>query len=293
MDINRKMIIQEKISSMDDIGFTMNKPGFRTQIIAGYDAYKDKNGITQFGEVVFEENNSIVLGGSLYILEKLFNVESGLSVAYINDIMGIATTGTHITEIYPKDNCICLFGVGIGGAGESLSDVYDVKYYERELVNMVPFRQTADELTSIDQEKYWFKKPVTINGVNKTAYYLKSFEAKPEIHVLWRDGVNDEDGSEVPNNVHNTPTTNTTPIDTFIEILLKISRNDIREYFADLGSTEVARINSIGLFTGIKTLIDANTYDYKQVKLFSKLNFNNEILAASKDMTISYRIYTS
>ena len=291
MSKNLKLI--DNINNNDSVQFLLHKPGFKTKVIAGYDPYKDKNGVTQFGEVVFEKDNSIVLGGGLYVLEKLFNVQSGLTVAYLNDIMGIATTGEPITEIYPKDNCICLFGVGIGGSGESLSDVYDVKYYEREIMQMIPFRQTADELTSADSEKYWFKKPVVVNGVNKTAYYLKTFEAVPEIRVLWRDGIGDEDGSEVQSNVYNTPSTNTTPIDTFIEILLKVSRNDVREYFQDLGSTEVARINSIGLFTGIKAPISDTEYDYKQVKLFSKLNINNEVLATSKDMTISYRIYTS
>lgn len=271
----------------------MKKPGFRTRVIAGYDAYKDKNGVTQFGEVVFDQTNSIVLGGGLYILEKLFNVQSGLTVAYLNDIMNIATTGTPVTEIYPKNNCVCLFGVGIGGSGESLTDVYDVKYYEREIIDMVPFRQTAETLSAEDQAKYWFKKSVNINGVQKTAYYLKKFETAPEIHVLWRDGASGEDGSEVSANVYNTPSTNTTPIDTFIEINLKVSKNDVREYFEDLGSTEIARINSIGLFTGIPALVDATNYDYKQVKLFSKLNINNEVLVSAKDMTISYRIYTS
>lgn len=33
--------------------------------------------------------------------------------------------------------------------------------------------------------------------------------------------------------------------------------------------------------------------DYKQVKLFSKLNIPNEMLVMNKDMTIIYRIYTS
>jgi len=290
---DNNIFLNDKISNNDGVSFRLTKPGFRTRIIGGYDAYKDKDGVTQFGEVCFDQSNTVVLGGGLYILEKLFNVESSLPVAYINDIMDIATTGDPVTEIYPKDNCICLFGVGIGGAGESLSDVYDVKYYEREIMDMVPFRQTAEELSSTDKDKYWFKKQVDVDGVTKTAYYLKKFEATPEIHVLWRDGIDGEDGSEVGTDVHNTPSSNTTPIDTFIEITLKISKNDIREYFEDLGSTEVARVNSIGLFTGVPALVDGTNYDYKQVKLFSKLNINNEVLVAAKDMTISYRIYTS
>ena len=205
--------------------------------------------------------------------------------------MGIANTGNAITV--NTGTYVCLFGVGIGGAGENITDVKDVKYYEREIMDMIPLRQTADELTSDEANKYWFKKTVDVNGTDKTAYYLKKFETEPEIHVLWRDAEGDEDGSEVDANVYNTPSTNTTPIETFIELNLKINKKDVREYFDDMGNVDVTRINSIGLFTGVLGTLEDGTQDYKQVKLFSKLNINNEILTLAKDLTIAYRIYTS
>jgi len=36
-----------------------------------------------------------------------------------------------------------------------------------------------------------------------------------------------------------------------------------------------------------------NSIDYKQVQLFSKLNFYNEMLNLAKDLTFIYRIYAS
>lgn len=287
------LITKDKIANSNH----SNKSAFRTQIIGGYDAYKDKRGVTQFGEVVFDTTNMVVLGGSLFVLEKVFGIESSLGVSYLEDIMdGIKKPNeTPITEIYPKENVVCLFGVGTSGAGESITDVKDVKYYEREIKDMIPLRQTSSELTAEEASKYWFRKTVEVDGVSKTAYYLKKFESEPEIKVLWRDAEGDEDGSEVPANVYDTPSTVTTGIDTFVEIVLKISKKDIREYFEDSGNVEQTRFNTFGLFTGIRHLVDADTgeYDYRQVKLFSKLNINNEMLTLAKDLTIVYRIFTS
>lgn len=238
-------------------------------------------------EVLFESTNQIVLGGAMFILEKLFNVEAPITVDYLNNIMGIAAENP-IEEKYPKNTAVCLFGVGIGGCGDSSLSVVDVNFYEREIFDMVPFRVTDDELNEEDQKKYWFKRK---ESDGRTSYFLKTFEQDPVIKVLWKDGDEDEDGSEVSSGVHDTQRTE--PIETFVELILKITKKDVREYFEINGNIEEARINSIGLFTGIKQPMSDGSEDYKQVKLFSKLNIPNEMLVMNKDMTIIYRIYTS
>jgi len=285
--------LRDNLNNKDSVSFSNKRSPFvRTKIVAGYDPYKDKNGVTQFGETVFETENMIVLGGSLFTLEKVFGLNSPIAIRDLRDVMTLPSKDTPVTN--NKDTYVCLFGVGTGGAGESITDVKDVEYYEDTIYDMIPFRQTENELTPEETAKYWFKKPVTINidggQIHKTAYYLKRFETVPEIHVLWRDAEGDEDGSEVGDNVHETPSTNTTPIETFIELTLKITKKDAREFFDDNGNIEATRINSIGLFTGVRNEGDD---DYQQIKLFSKLNINNEILVLAKDLTISYRIYTS
>lgn len=238
-------------------------------------------------EKLFETENKIVLGGALFILEKLFNIEAPINVDYINNIMGIATENP-IEEKYPKNTCVCLYGVGIGGCGDSSLSVVNVNFYEREIFDMVPFRVTDEELNDVDKQKYWFKRQ---ESDGKTSYFLKTFEQEPVIKVLWKDGEKDEDGSEVSTGVHDT--VRTEPIETFVELVLKITKKDVREYFEINGDIDAARINSIGLFTGIKSTLSDGTEDYKQVKLFSKLNIPNEMLILQKDMTIIYRIYTS
>lgn len=243
-------------------------------------------GFDDFGNLLFETENQIVLGGALFILEKVFGVESPLHVDYLNNIMGVATDNP-VEEIYPKDTVVTLFGVGTGGCGDSIRSVKDVKFYERQIFDMIPFRVTDEELTPTEKKKYWFKKD--LNG--KTAFYLKKFEQDPEIKVLWRDAEGDEDGSEVEGDVHET--TRTEPIETFVEMVLKITKKDIREYFELYGDIEQTRVNSIGLFTGCLRTLPDGTQDFQQVKMFSKLNIPNEMLTLAKDLTLVYRIYTS
>lgn len=284
------MKLTDKINGHDELSHRVSyKPPVLTRTrIQGFWC----DGENDLGEMCFETENQIVLGGSLFILEKIFGVQSSLTVDYLNNFMGIANTGTAVTEIYPKDTVVCLFGVGTGGAGDSSTSVRDVKFQEREIFDMVPFRvvATSGALTADERNQYWFKKTLPEYG-NKVAYYLKKFDSNPEIKVLWKDGEGGEDGTAVENGVHTSQRTE--PIETFIEITLKITKKDVREWFELKGQVEQTRINSIGLFTGIKSRLADGTDDYKQVKMFSKLNINNEMLNIAKDLRIVYRIYTS
>jgi hypothetical protein len=243
---------------------------------------------TLTGDKLFEGENQIVLGGALFILEKVFNVTpKGIYVDFLNDIMGICTNSP-IEEIYPRETGVCLFGVGTGGCGDASRSVVDVDYKEREIMDMIPFRITDEELTGEDVNKYWFRRH---EADGKTSYFLKSFEYQPEIKVLWKDGQEGEDGSEVSSGVHTSERNE--PIETFVEMILKINKKDCREFFEMNGEVEAARINSIGLFTGVLSTDENGDPEYKQVKLFSKLNIPNEMLVLSKDITIVYRIFTS
>lgn len=281
--------LRDKLNSYDSIdtsgvtpkvSYKQNKP-LRTKVVG----YMEKNE-DPFGEKLFEEENQIVLGGALFILEKVFGIEPNLYVDYLNNIMGIATDGMS-ADLY-ADTFVCLFGVGTGGCGDSIRSVKDVNFVEREIFEMIPFRITDEDLNPGEVNKYFFKQEKD----NKTHYYLKAFEQQPTIKALWKDSDDqDEDGSEVEGNVHES--TRTEPIETFVEMILKISKKDVRDYFELYGDIEQCRINSIGLFTGAKRTLPDGTEDYQQVKLFSKLNIPNEMLTLKKDLTIVYRIYTN
>lgn len=262
----------------------------RTQVLAGYDYYVDKNGMSHLGEVIFEGENQIVLGGAILILEKLFNVRSTLSLDSLNTIMSIANTGSNPTQPYPVGRDICLFGVGTGGAGDSITSIKESKFYEREIKDMVPFRVIDGELQGEDANKYFFKKQVNLQG-NKNAFYLKKFAKDPVIKILWKDGEGDEDGTPLTQSPH--AGSRSTPIETFAELVLQIDKKDVREWFQLNGNTEQTRINSLALFSGVLADVGGGKQDYKDVRMFSKLNIDNEMLKNLKTLTFIYRIFTS
>ncbi len=283
---DKKIALKDSVSQRDKINvanpnvpsWDMNRKDFRTRIM----------GVDDFGQTVFETENRLVLGGALFTLEKLFGVKAPIEVDYLNDILGIATGGPEITDRYPKENVVCLFGLGTGGAGDTIASVKDVSAKEREVFEPIPFRVT-NNLTDEENQKYWFAAPDEEDG--KTAYYLKRFEVVPSIGVNWADSDGDEDGTPVQSGVHESQRTE--DIETYVDLVLRIDKKDCREWFEKNGEIERARFNSVGLFTGILSEVGGGAADYKQVSLFSKFNINNEMLDLSKGLTITYRIYTS
>ena len=310
--------LSDNMSTRDGFAKNVQNKPLRTQIIGGYDPFVDKFGRTQFGTVVFEKENMIVLGGSLFILEKVFghrmrnssNVvvsvptidnlipDENYKIAYRETVFGDKYTSD---ADYNASNTVCLFGLGIGGSDETLSGVADVHYQDANVSQMIPLREVEkDEYISNDNHaKYWCR--CAPEGFDYIRYYLKSIEGY-SIKSLWKDSDNEAEGSEVSVDTVNTSSNYITPIETFIELTLNITRDDINEYFNHNANTEIARINSIGLFTGIKRPLATpivvtdgyqRTEEYWDIKLFSKLNVNNEVFELPKDLTIIYRIFTS
>lgn len=283
--------ISDKITTVDNLKTEFNlgapKPKtFRTSISA----------TDEFGNVLFtQEENETVLGGAITVMEKMWGIRSSLQVATINDIMGI---NENIT-IDPKspliqDDVVCLWGVGIGGSGDAFGSIRKVNFYEREVGQngqrdeMIPFRVVQTQLTGDDAAKYHMME-TRDDGLY--AYYLKSFESVPQIKTLWKDGEEGEDGSEVESDVYNTRRTDL--IETFTEMHLKLTKKDIREWFDLSGNIQMSRINTIALFTGRKVEIAPGVFDYVNVKMFSKLNMDNEPLTNTKEINFIYRVYLS
>lgn len=273
--LNDKIVTFEQFTQSD-------KKGFRTEIIA----------TDEFGNELFRTENQTVLAGGMFVLEKLFNIRATLDVDTINNIMGINSEDSNKPGVYTFDDIVCLWGIGCGGSGEAFGSVREVKYYEREIgqngqseTQMIPFRLVKLPLEGVDADKYYMRKQIG----EYYAYYAKGFEIDPFIKVLWKDGAEGVDGSEVPPDVYNTDRTD--EIETFVELHLKITKYDVKEWFEYNGEVEKARINTIGLFLGRKYEVEPGRYDYTNVKLFSKLNFDNEPLVNNKEINFTYRIF--
>ena len=270
--------------SMEDF-IVPHKSPFRTRI----------TGLDEFGNTLFDfEQNLVVLGGAITTLEKLWNVRSALTIDTINNICGI-DQAEQSEGLLPQDHCVCLWGVGIGGCGDAFGSVRDVKFYEREVGNngtgkteMIPFRVVATPFTDDNAEKYFLMDRY---GNDRVAYYAKTFDEPPFIRSLWKDGAEGEDGTEVVDGVHDT--TRTDDIETFVEMHMTLDKTDMREYFSLNGEIEMARVNTIGLFTATPVIEDGIVVNYKDIKLFSKFSFSNEPLTTSKSVLILYRVYAS
>ena len=297
-ELSDKLVTMESLEDSRYKGIKFKSP-FRTEITA-----VDENGDTLFTL----EHNMVVLGGALKVLEKMWNIRSSLVIDTINNIAAINPEEQSV-DVVPQDDYVCLWGIGIGGSGEAFGSVRDVKFYEREIgqngytTQMIPFRVTPAAIDGVDSKYYLRKKMIYPNTSSTDAfysYYAKEFEVEPFIRTLLRDGAEGEDGSEVTDGVHDRQPTY--EIETFVEMHLKLEKSDAREYFEYNGNIEQARINTIGLFTGRKVAIDildstglkvGTRYDYKDVKLFSKFNFDNEALVNKKEINFTYRIYVS
>lgn len=283
----------------------------KTEVLGGYELSKALNGISVLGETVFSESNMVPIGGVQYAMEMIFGITGGISVPTLYDDAGIGlpnaiyvgnTVGTPDGERvmpYPYGNNVLLFGVGITGSAENNTTELPVSYRENSInMNlttadgttlsglMLPFRYTSSVLSAADQKQYFGKKSF---ADNVTGYYLKRFESEPAIHHLWKTGEDQEGEVEVENN-EVWDSTRTNDVETFTEIVLKLSQKDLKEYFTANGEIERTRFNTIALFSGF---YNTEKGDYENVRLFSKLHIPVENLSLSKDLDIIYRVYGS
>lgn len=246
----------------------------------------------EFGNVMFTAPNQTVLGGALFVLEKLFNIRATLTIDTINNIMDINAADSNKSGNYQYDDIVSIWGIGIGGSGEAFGSVRDVKFYEREIAQngqgaseMVPFRMTSVPLEGTEADKYSLRKEID----GHYAYYAKGFEIDPFIKALWKDGEEGEDGTEVTDDVYTSERED--EIEVFVELHLKINKKEAREWFEYNGEIEKARVNSIGLMYGRKYEVETGRFDHTNVKLFSKLNFDNEPMSNNKELNFTYRIF--
>lgn len=291
-------IVNDQIAMNDKI----SRPGLwaKTQVIFGHGLHTNANGMSELDEVIFETTNMVPLIGVQFAMEMIFGINGADGehgnikiprpvvegkVLGANDIKG--TDGLP----YPYGQCVCLFGIGSGGASDNNLTANEVFYNETNVSNMIPFRyfaSNADNLTA-DEKRMYFGKASSNNGTY-TGYYLKRFDQDPIIYHKRKNNINEnEDGSDVDESIFtNGASLAAGTIESFTECHLTITQADVREYFAARGNTEVPRINSLALYSAAK---GANETDYSNIQLFSKLNIPTEVLTLTKDMNIIYRVY--
>lgn len=319
--MSRKILLQDRISNKDSISVGQ-KPGLwaKTEVIGGYGLNLNPTGKSTLDEVLFDDHNIVPITGVSYVMEQMFGVKEEQIIIpslYSETGIGIADSDIITEETYQSPNgdknpiyryghFVQTFAVGITGTAENDVTVYKPDYREKsiniDLVGpdgleitgtMIPFRYTAEMLDS-DERKQYFGKKVDNEGI--TAYYLKRFESDPIIKHIWKSGEDDDSEelisqADVWENI-----TGLNAVESFTEIIIKLNKKDVKEWFINLEQEDRARINTIALFNGqfVKDEDDPNDYgDYRDCRMFSKLCISPEYLNLSKDLNIIYRVYGS
>lgn len=252
-----------------------------------YQQLIDSNGKPIFKKV---NENTVVLGGAILALQKLFGTPPSFIPPTINSIEGINDNVEGVTD---EGTHIRLFGVGTGGCGLTMGDVKDPDFKNKELTDWIPFRiSDTDTLDSADASKYYFRKQIAPDPSPQWGWYLKEFENTVTPKSLWKDVPDpNADGTEVTSDVSGSESTNL--IECFGECLIKLEEEDLRPFFQWAGDLKLARYNSIGLFTGTKKQIEPGYVDYVGIRLFSVVNFNNVPLDLPTTATYLYRVYAA
>ena len=239
-----------------------------------------------FGNPLFKKvgENTIVMGGAVLALEHLCNATATFKPATLNSIYSI-NQGISGDNMLSYISC---FGVGIGGSALDFGNVEDTDIKARNVPSLIPMRY-GETLTGTDSDKYFLKK-LNNDGITYS-WYLKEFGAATTIKSLWKDAAEeDTDGTEILTEIYNS--VRTEGIESFAEFTINLNVNDVREYFSAIADLDMARYNSLGLFTGQKVDIGGGVYDYVNVRLFSYLNFDNKSVKDKTEAEYRYRVYS-
>lgn len=242
------------------------------------------------GNIIFKGlKNKVIIPGSGLLARKLFDINSDEITPTYNEKLELVTpTGTATKTIETRTNAtkdnhkILLFCLGLDGCGTENSQVYPVDYRKWIKTDMlIPFRypvSTAD-LSDTMRETYFGRKVVN----DHVAYYFKRFDGDP---ILVQQYI---DGTPIGSNVYDSEKVE--QAETYVEIVLKVTKEDIREYFMATKGIDSAKINSISLCSAWPQEVDNHLY-FNDIRPVTKLNIPNEpMIDVTKGIDIIYHVY--
>lgn len=236
------------------------------------------------GKIYREEHNKVVLAGAQFTACKHFDIPVSVTLPNYNTELGIGNVSTQ-NMANPVPEYTYLFCCGTSGCGIEASQVYPVLYHSR--INpsaVIPFRyeNSNNDLNKQQRQIYFGRKEFPDEG--KIAYYYKAFDSQPQIYSRFVDG------TMIDNTVYSLQTTQKAV--TMVQVRLKITMSDFRDWFFAKDGIENARINTLSLLTGWKSVDSRTGYVYyNDVRPLTQLNFTNEwLIDLTKSITIIYQI---
>ena len=128
-------------------------------------------------------------------------------------------------------------------------------------------------------------------GVDKgerIAYYFKAFDTSPQLNLRYADGT-----IVTAANIYNYPSDQ--KLECFVEMRLRITRLDFRDYFEEVLGWDNADISTISLVTAWYDEFEENEHVYKyyqDIIPFSKFNFKAEDLRdLTRALDFTYQVF--
>lgn len=279
------------------------------------------------GETIWEGHNRTVISGAAFIAMKLFALstqaldatptyDSTLRLDSYNangeypvtEIVN-PTTGDKVGSFHDESQRrICGFCIGQGGSGLDISDRFDVPYASWiKPDDLVPFRYPLNSEDRVDESIYKGRLsniPITGSSDSRNAYYFKEFSNSPVLVQNYTTNTGKYYDNVSSSTVYDDDHKNLNA-QSYVELHLKITKDDAREFFNAHKGIESAKINQISLVTAwTKTVKPALKRDQtddalvkeqeylQDIRPFSLVNIPNEILSdLSKSISIIYTLY--
>lgn len=237
------------------------------------------------GEVLQDVHNKVLITGSIFGAMQAFGIGTPVVLPDYNRELSLENTLDY-TVVEPANTpIVCLFCVGDSGCGATQKDIYAASYTDRikPQNDIIPFRYVdANDDLSPTLRKYYYGRKVMDN--NKIAYYFKNFDTIPQLHLRYSDG------TQITQEMYTIDTNQVA--ECYVELRLRVSRTDFRDYFEQVAGWDKARISTISLCSAwYDDKIDDYRW-YQQIYPFTKLNFAFQYLV---DQTVAldfiYQIY--
>lgn len=276
------------------------------------------------GELIFEGHNKTVIAGSALTAMKLFNLDRNCldATPTYDTVMGLdngANGTTYPTTVIKDSNgnvvgsipdetqrTIIGFCVGQGGAGLDISDVFDVEYCSWITPdNLIPFRYPLQNADNVDETMYKGRKALTLaDGSNRNAYYFKAFSNTPNLVQNYVSTIGTFSDAVSASTVYVNNGASADKAQSYVELHLKITKDDCREFFITHKGIENAKINQISLVSAWTKSVEVTKMDslgnlktgvyeyFQDIRPFSLLNIPNEIISNhEKSLSCIYTLY--
>ena len=273
--MEKKLVLMERNHNKDEINCHRSSIAYNRGVVDFVDETTN--------EIIFQARNKVILPGAAFTARKHFVLDSDEITPSYNTVLNLDNT---VQETPPSEEAekVFLFSLGLDGGGREPSQIYPVNYGKwTDPKDLVPFRyqpitsDLGDEL----RDSYFGRK--TYDAQKRVAYYFKAFDTDPVLHQQFVDG------TPIDSNIYASEKED--EIETYVELILKITKEDCREFFNVTTGPTTARINCLQLLTGWAKTIDGKKY-YQDIRPLTKLHFPLEsLIDVTKSIKIIYHLY--